>query len=93
MILEAHYKVYFTQSAANSFILTEFEVDLVYGKLQSECTVSKNFNLQTSVTFLESKESRLLSGNPGYLRGENVLVGRTEAITIAGASQGTSTRA
>ena len=45
MVLEAHYKVYFKQSAANSFIIENFEVDVVYGTLTQACTKSHTFNL------------------------------------------------
>lgn len=82
-VLEAHYKVYFKQNAANSFIIEDFEIDLVYGSLSIDCEVAgvtndyvHTFNIKTSVTYLESKSSRKLSGSPGYLRGKPVIIGQ-----------------
>ena len=90
-VLEAHYKVYFEQGSTNSFSLKEFEVDLVYGKLTQDCAAPHTFNLQTSLTFLENKSSRKLSGSPGYLRGSPVLVGQTETVSFQEPGQGTAT--
>ena len=53
-MLEAHYKVYFEQSsdAANSFRITDFIVDVVYGDITLEKETKHTFNLKTSVTYL-----------------------------------------
>lgn len=48
------------------------------------------FNIKTSVTYLESKASRKLSGSPGYLRGKPVLIGQVERVEVTDESGSTS---
>ena len=85
-LLEAHYKVYFKQSdAANSYVIESFEADLVYGSLEKKCDEEymHTFNIKTSVQYLENKDSRKLSGSPGYLRGKPVIIGQVEKVEVA----------
>ena len=85
-LLEVHYKVYFKQSeAANSFVIESFEADLVYGTMEKKCDEEymHTFNIKTSVLYLENKDSRKLSGSPGYLRGKPVIIGQVEKTEVA----------
>ena len=90
LVLEAHYKVYFQQNAVNSYTIEEFEVDLVYGSVEKKCTEDHTFNIKTSVTYLENRTSRRLSGSPGYLRGKPVIVGQVEKVEVTDESGSTS---
>ena len=67
-------------------------MDLVYGSLQNGCddTYIHTFNVKTSVTYLEDKDSRKLSGSPGYLRGMPVIIGQVEKVPITDESGSTS---
>ena len=83
-MLEAHYKVIFKQvdEVANSFEITDFIVDVVYGELTEACDVVHTFNLKTSVNYYESETGWRYSGNPGYLRGSPLLIGKTEDVFL-----------
>ncbi len=78
-ILEAHYKVYFKQDETepNQFVISDFKVELVYGKISLDCSTTHTFNLKTSITYLESENGRIFSGSPGYLHGAPVMIGQT----------------
>ena len=91
-VLEAHYKVYFKESSTNAYEIVDFNVDIVYGSKEKKCDEEyiHTFNLKTSVTYLESKNSRKLSGSPGYLRGEPVIIGNVELVEYTDESGSTS---
>ena len=40
------------------------------------------FNIKTSVQYLENKDSRKLSGSPGYLRGKPVIIGQVDKVEV-----------
>jgi len=74
-VLEAHYKVYFKENVnsddqiiGNSYKIDRVDVDVVYGTWTS-CTEDFTATLKTSLTFLETVESKLNAGNPGYMIG------------------------
>ena len=92
-LLEAHYKVYFKQSdAVNSYVIESFEADLVYGNLEKKCDEEymHTFNIKTSVQYLENKDSRKLSGSPGYLRGKPVIIGQVDKVEVTNEGGSTS---
>lgn len=54
VVLETHYKVYFTEVSANNFIITSVVVDVVYGTMVStDCKTPKHFQLKTSLNYLQ----------------------------------------
>ena len=93
-VLEAHYKVYFDQDpdTANSYFIKDFKVDVVYGKIELECSESYTFNLKTSVTYLQNEGDRVFSGSPGYLRGSPVLIGETYFPDLVEEEDGSTTQ-
>ena len=93
-VLEAHYKVYFDQDpeTANSYFIKDFKVDVVYGKIELECSESYTFNLKTSVMYLQNEGDRVFSGSPGYLRGSPVLIGETYFPDLVEEEDGSTTQ-
>ena len=48
------------------------------------------FNIKTSVSYFENKDSRKLSGSPGYLRGKPVVIGKVEKVEVSNEGGSTS---
>lgn len=84
IVLEAHYRVMFTDTDPddgelknNQFFIDRVDVDLVYGNIgELECEDSNRaFTIKTSITYLQESLGRRLSGAPGYLSDQPLMIG------------------
>lgn len=63
---------------------------MVYGSIKRDCDEDHTFNIKTSVQYLENRESRKLSGSPGYLRGKPVIIGQVDKVEVTDEESGST---
>ena len=61
----------------NQFFIDRVDVDLVYGNIGGLACVDSNraFTIKTSITYLQENLGRRLSGAPGYLSDQPLIIG------------------
>ena len=72
-------------TVANTFIITDVKVDVVYGTARPEVVAGERkdyekpyiFNVKTSLQWFEDSNSVVYSGSPGYIKGQPLLIGTT----------------
>lgn len=85
-VLEAHYRVFFTNETEDTFSISQVVVDVVYGSTANATCFDTVITLKTSVQFLQNADSRLQSGSPGYVKGRPILLGASQPVTVNDAS-------